>query len=53
MKDQSTKAIRLLAGGGQETRVPEESCPAVPVDVVLLWYEGDPGHDLAQCTQLR
>lgn len=49
---QHVNIIHSLVGGRQETRVPEESGPAVPPDVVLLWHQGDPGHDLAQCPQL-
>lgn len=43
----TVSAVPFLVGGCQETRVPEESGPAVPLDVVLFWHKGDPGHDLA------
>lgn len=53
VKSTTLKAFRSLVGGCQETRVTEEGSPAVPLDVVLFWHKGDPGHDLAQCPQLR
>lgn len=55
MKVKSTThtAVHSLVGGCQEARVLEEGGPAVPLDVVLFWHKGDPGHDLAQCPQLR